>query len=301
MRAPIPIKPLCTALLAALVLGACASTPDGPPMAVVQLQNELARVETDVRIPPYAGDELVDARHAVDALVIDYDDMGDEAYAHNLYIADRLIKVAEAEGLAGYAEARTRELGTEREALLIEARRYETDTALALADAERRNAELARADAARARAEADQAYLALETMQARLVDLETKRTERGLVVTLGDVLFETDRAELKPGSERTLDELVAALRESPNASVAIEGHTDSTASHAYNESLSERRAAAVRNYLVAQGIDGSRISARGLGENYPVASNADAADRQQNRRVELVIQDRPLVVVEDDD
>jgi outer membrane protein OmpA-like peptidoglycan-associated protein len=300
MRALI-LKPMATAFAAALLLGACASTPDGPPAAVVQLQNELMRVESDARIPPHADDELVEARRAVDALLLGYDDMDDEAYAHNVYIADRLIKVAEAEGLAGYAEARTRELGTEREALLIEARDRDADAALALAEQERRNAELARADASRARAEAERAYVALETMQARLADLETKRTERGLVVTLGDVLFETDRAELKPGSERTLDELVAALRESPNASVAIEGHTDSTASHAYNQSLSERRAAAVRAYLVAKGIDGTRISARGLGEEFPVASNADAAGRQQNRRVELVIQDRPLVVVEDDE
>jgi outer membrane protein OmpA-like peptidoglycan-associated protein len=283
MRAHPTLKPLLAGLAAALLLGACASTPDGPPMAVVQLQHELDRVEGDTRIPPHADDELLEARRAVDALVLGYDDMSDEAYAHNLYIADRLIKVAEAEGLAGYAEARTLTLGSEREALLLEARRHEADTALALAAQERRNAELARADASLARAQAEEAYLALETMQARLVDLETKRTERGLVVTLGDVLFETDRAELKPGSERTLDELVTALRESPNATVAIEGHTDSTASHDYNESLSQRRAAAVRSYLVTQGIDGSRISARGLGEDYPVASNADA------------------VVVEDDD
>lgn len=300
MRALNSIKPLAAALVASLALAGCASTPDGAPSEVVRLQSELLRLETDSRIPPFADTELRDARNAVDALVLGYDDMDDESYLHNVYIADRLVKVAEAEGLAGYAEARTLDLGGEREALLLQARERQADAALALAAQERRNAELARADASLARAEAEEAYLALETMQVRLADLETRRTERGLVVTLGDVLFETDRAELKPGSQRTLQELVTALRESPNATVAIEGHTDSTASAEYNDSLSDRRAAAVRSYLVSNGIDGTRITSRGLGEDYPVASNDDAAGRQQNRRVELVIQDRPLVVVDDD-
>jgi outer membrane protein OmpA-like peptidoglycan-associated protein len=217
-----------------------------------------------------------------------------------VYLADRLIQVAEAEGLAGYAEAAGQALAREREGLLIEARTREADAASARAQAERLAAEqaradaaLSRADAAYSRADADAARMELDATRARLAELEAKQTERGLVVTLGDVLFEVDRAELKPGAERSLSELVQVLRENSNSTVVIEGHTDSTGTRSYNMSLSQRRADSVRNYLIGQGIAAQRITAAGLGPDYPVASNNDAAGRQQNRRVELVIQDRP--------
>lgn len=165
--------------------------------------------------------------------------------------------------------------------------------ARARAEAERRAADMARDDAYMARTEAERATLALDAMRARLAELEAKQTERGLVVTLGDVLFEVDRAELKPGATQRLANLVDVLRENPGSTIAIEGHTDSTGDHAYNISLSQRRADSVKAWLVSQGIDISRITSRGMGPDYPVASNADAAGRQQNRRVEVVIQDRP--------
>ena len=127
-------------------------------------------------------------------------------------------------------------------------------------------------------------------MRGRLTELQTQETERGLVVTLGDVLFEVDRAELKPGAARNLDKLVAALRDNPDTSIAIEGHTDATGSRDHNVDLSQRRAEAVADYLTAHGISAGRVSARGMGPDFPVASNATEAGRQQNRRVEVVVQ-----------
>jgi outer membrane protein OmpA-like peptidoglycan-associated protein len=294
-----PLKPL-TAMIACALLAACASGSRSPPPEVVRLQNDLARVTGDTRIPPHAGPEIEEARRAVDALVVDGRRMDEDTFDHNVYIADRLIQVAEAEGLAGYAEASSKELAREREGLLLEARTREADLASARASAERAAADAARADAAYSRADADTARMQAEAAQrelaatqARLSELEAKQTERGLVVTLGDVLFEVDRAELKPGAERSLSELVQVLRENDNSTVVIEGHTDSTGGRDYNLSLSKRRAESVRNYLIGQGVAATRISAAGLGPDYPVASNSDAAGRQQNRRVELVIQDRP--------
>ena len=294
------LKPLA-AITAALLLGACAGGSKSPPPEVVRLQNELARIEGDTRVPPHANPELSEARRAVDVLVAEGRRMDDELFDHNVYIADRLIKVAEAEGLAGYAEAQSQTLGRERETLLLDARTREADMASARAEAERRaadmartDADIARSDAEIARANADAAYQQLESMRLQLAELEAKQTERGLVVTLGDVLFEVDRADLKPGATRSLGELIEVLRENVTATVAIEGHTDSTGARDYNVSLSQRRAEAVRTYLVSQGIDASRITAQGLGPDFPVASNGDAAGRQQNRRVELVIQDRPV-------
>lgn len=287
------LKPI-TAIIAALLVGACAGGSKSPAPEIVRLQNELARVEGDTRIPPHAGSELTEARRALDVLLADGRRMDDEVFDHNVYLADRLIKVAEAEGLAGYAESRTATLARERETLLLDARTREAAFANARAEAERRAADLARSDAEIARADADAARLQIDALVVQLSELEAKQTERGLVVTLGDVLFEVDRADLKPGATRSLGELIQVLRENPAATVAIEGHTDSTGTRDYNLSLSQRRADSVRTYLVSQGIDATRITSQGLGPDFPVASNGDAAGRQQNRRVELVIQDRPV-------
>jgi outer membrane protein OmpA-like peptidoglycan-associated protein len=284
---------LLTLLALAAVLAACAGRPSRPPELLL-LQEEYARVQSDPRIVAHAQPELDEAGRALDSLLLGGRDMSDAIFDHNIYITDRLIKIAEAEGLAGDAEARSRMLAQEREALMLDARTREADLAVARAESARHAADIARSEAAIARADADAARLQLDAMRARLVDLETRQTERGLIVTLGDVLFEVDRADLKPGAQLTLQQLVQVLRENPSAMVAVEGHTDSTGTQDYNLSLSLARANAVGTYLVSQGIARERISTRGLGQDYPVASNADAAGRQQNRRVELVIQDRPL-------
>jgi outer membrane protein OmpA-like peptidoglycan-associated protein len=226
----------------------------------------------------------------VSVLVIDGRHMDPALYQHRVYVADRLVQIAEAEGLARFAEVRATDLGRERDRLALDARNRElrdaratASDALAAAAAERRAAELARSEARETRVEID-------ALRADLSDLQAQQTERGLVVTLGDVLFETDRAELKPGAERTLDGLVRALRDDPAASVSIEGHTDSTGGRDYNIDLSLRRAQAVKDYLASRGIDPGRVSALGLGADYPVASNTTEAGRQQNRRVEVVVQ-----------
>ncbi len=132
----------------------------------------------------------------------------------------------------------------------------------------------------------------MQQAKAKLKELEelnAKETSRGLVLTLGDVLFESGKARLLPGAERTLDKLVTFLEENPKRKVLIEGHTDNIGSTTYNLDLSLRRAEAVKQALISKGIDPERIMAQGYGESYPVASNADAAGRQRNRRVEIVI------------
>ena len=280
-------------LVSAALLAGCASSPKGPPPELVRLQNNLDDVRADSRIAPLADREIREAQIALDVIAAEGRRMDEVRFDHNIYLADRLVQIAEAEGRARYAEQRASELGRERETLLVDSRTREADTARARAETERRAAELARDDAYMARTDAERAMLELESTRARLAELEAKQTERGLVVTLGDVLFEVDRAELKPGATQRLANLVDVLRENPASTIAIEGHTDSTGGHAYNVSLSQRRADSVKSYLATQGIDATRITTRGMGPDYPVASNADAAGRQQNRRVEVVIQDRP--------
>jgi outer membrane protein OmpA-like peptidoglycan-associated protein len=144
--------------------------------------------------------------------------------------------------------------------------------------------EVARASATLAqRQEADRLRQQLQNMQAR-------QTERGVVLTLGNVLFQTDSANLVPGAAQHVDQLATVLRQHPDYTVEIDGYTDSTGSDTYNLGLSQRRAETVRRELALRGIDPSRLTARGHGKAAPVASNDTSAGRQMNRRVEVLVE-----------
>jgi outer membrane protein OmpA-like peptidoglycan-associated protein len=126
-------------------------------------------------------------------------------------------------------------------------------------------------------------------LQAELQKLKATQTNRGIVLTLGDVLFDSGRSELNPGAATKMDQLAEFLKEHPDRRVEIDGYTDSVGPDAYNEQLSQRRADAVKAALVSRGIDPSRVNTQGYGKAYPVASNSDSGGRQLNRRVEVVI------------
>jgi outer membrane protein OmpA-like peptidoglycan-associated protein len=148
-----------------------------------------------------------------------------------------------------------------------------------------------RAAIAAALADERAALAEIEELGKESAELQVRKTERGLVVTLGDILFDVDQATLNPGGELQVARLADALRQMPERNVLIEGHTDSTGSDAYNDDLSQRRADAVEDLLIMQGIEPTRVVTRGYGERLPVATNDTAAGRQQNRRVEVVILD----------
>jgi outer membrane protein OmpA-like peptidoglycan-associated protein len=141
--------------------------------------------------------------------------------------------------------------------------------------------------AARA-SEADNAKAQLAQTQQELADLKAKQTDRGMVVTLGDVLFDTGQATLKPGADLTLDHLAHYMRDNPHTRILVEGFTDSVGSDAYNDALSQRRADAVAGALVRRGLPEDAVRAVGRGKSFPVATNDTSAGRQQNRRVEIV-------------
>jgi outer membrane protein OmpA-like peptidoglycan-associated protein len=145
------------------------------------------------------------------------------------------------------------------------------------------------ADAAKNQAAAAQAQLA--NAQQQLADLQAKQTDRGVVVTLGDVLFDTGQATLKPGATLAMNRLATFLSSNPQTKVLIEGHTDSRGGDDYNIGLSERRARAVATELQSRGISAEQVQTLGRGKAYPVASNDTAEGRQQNRRVEIVFSD----------
>lgn len=144
--------------------------------------------------------------------------------------------------------------------------------------------------------EAQLAQQRAQSLENELRDLRANRTDRGLVLTLGDVLFDTGKATLKPGAYATLDRVAKVLHDHAGRKVVIEGHTDSTGSEELNQTLSQQRAQAVQTALMERGVSGGQIATVGKGEAMPVASNDNAAGRQQNRRVELVFsEDAPRV------
>ncbi len=164
--------------------------------------------------------------------------------------------------------------------------RQQAEEAQQQAAARAREADLARQEAELAAAEADALRRQLENLQAR-------STERGLVLTLGDVLFESGQAELRAASLANLDKLVNFVEQYPDRQVNIEGHTDSVGSEQFNLRLSQQRADAVLAALLDRGVQKSRLQAVGLGEEFPVADNNGEFGRQKNRRVEVIILNQP--------
>lgn len=180
---------------------------------------------------------------------------------------------------------------SERDQTLLDAKMAETaatkqELAVLEETADQQAAALA---AASAKAERDQALIAQQEMQ--LKGLNAKKTERGLVMTLSDVLFSTNNAQLEPGGMRKVQQLADFLKQYPKNNVLVEGYTDSTGSNSLNQELSDRRANAVRTALTDMGISGDRVAMRGYGEAFPVAGNDTASSRQLNRRVEIILSD----------
>ena len=153
--------------------------------------------------------------------------------------------------------------------------------ALRTAEAELKNSAAQRA----------QALLDARDAQIRKLQdsLNAKQTERGTLVTFGDVLFDFNKAELKSSALPNVTQLARFLQENPERQVIVEGYTDSVGSASYNQGLSERRAESVRRALIRAGVEPTRIVAQGYGKEYPVADNSSDSGRAQNRRVEVTI------------
>jgi OOP family OmpA-OmpF porin len=177
----------------------------------------------------------------------------------------------------------------ERARILADIQAKEAALAKAEADTKTREAERARAEAEAKAREAEKARAELALLMKELSELQGQLTDRGIVLTIGDVLFAFDKAELNASAQNSMDKIAAFLQEKQNRNLLVEGHTDSTGSVEYNQRLSEQRAASVKSALVTRGIASERIVTIGYSKKYPLASNDAAAGRQHNRRVEVVI------------
>jgi outer membrane protein OmpA-like peptidoglycan-associated protein len=213
----------------------------------------------------------------------------DAVIAQSAYLATQNARLAQARGAAKADDARVAAGQGERDQIMLAARSSEAANAQYAAANAKQAAVNSKQVADSALVQRDQANEETARVQAELDALKATPTSRGMVLTLGDVLFDTGRAELKPGATRKLDQLAQFLAEHPDRRVQIDGFTDSVGSDSYNEELSQRRANAVRSALLSRGVDASRIGTEGYGKSYPVADNADSGGRQLNRRVEVVI------------
>ena len=288
---------LCSSLVAASLLAACASTV--PPATLESARTAVSTAAGDPAVNQYAQLELKEATEALARADQAWSSDRDSAETgHLAYLARQRAEIATNAARARQLDANIQQAGSEADRIRLQARTQEADAARLRADVQTRNAQLAQQQAmsAEQRAAQQQAQAAaaqdrVRMLEAQLRDLEAQQTERGLLVTLGDVLFAFNKAELSAPAAPRLDKLAGFLRQFPDRKLLIEGYTDSVGGDSYNQELSDRRAQAVRDALVQRGVDTGRITARGYGKAHPVADNATPEGRAMNRRVEIVIAD----------
>jgi outer membrane protein OmpA-like peptidoglycan-associated protein len=287
-------------LLAAAIAGLCGCSPLPDRVeSLEQARAEVRQLEQDPFANEVAARDLAAAREALDEADNAYEDKEElELIEHLAYVAQRHADVGEQRIAEAHAKQTVAEGELARNRVLLQAREREAarlseQNRAAEArnqEAEARNLALATETEALQRQAAEARERATQ-LEAELTDLQAKQTERGLVLTLGDVLFDTGQATLKPGAANTIDRLAQFMSDYGERQVMIEGHTDSRGEEEYNIDLSARRAMAVRAALLERSIEPQRIRTVGLGESYPVASNDTPGGMQQNRRVEIVISD----------
>ena len=265
----------------AVVIAGCASTPKYNE-ALESARSTVQAAQADPNAAKYAAVDLQTAKSdlaVADAAFLRHDE---PSIAQPAYMAAQNARLAQLRGAAKADDARVAAGQAERDSIVLAARTNQVDSANRAKDAANRATD----DAKISR---DQATENAARLQAEVDALKAKPTDRGLVLTLGDVLFETGSATLSSGAGRNLDRLVQFLTDHPERLVQIDGFTDSIGTDSFNQDLSQHRADAVRYQLVSRGISSTRIATQGYGKAFPVASNSESSGRQLNRRVEVVI------------
>jgi outer membrane protein OmpA-like peptidoglycan-associated protein len=318
------------ALAAALALGACSSMP-ADNAALTNARAAFDTAQNNAQTRDLAATELASASTALSRANEAFKRGDSRAEVDHLaYLANQRVAVAQQTAKQKLADRQVLSAEAERDRTRLAARTNEAESATAQAQRSQQEAQAAQRAAAASQMDAQAAQRAAQTSreqseaarqqsetavlvaqaaqmktaeaQARAAQLEAqvaeqmralnaKKTERGMVVTIGDVLFDSGRAELKSGSNRDMNKLAEFFKTYPQRTALVEGFTDSVGGAAANQELSNRRADAVRAALVDMGVARERVNARGYGEAFPVAGNDNASGRQMNRRVEIVLSD----------
>ena len=295
------LKP--TILASAILLAACSTTPTVTP-TLDQARADFVAASNNPQVASSAPLEFKQASDALNAANVAAAKKESLADIDRLaYIAKQKIATAQEVARAKAAEANIADASRQRTEISLEARTAEAERAKRDAAAANAAAAMAQQQAASAQQQAataqqqaaaaqDQTRMMAERaakLEALLVELHATKTERGMVVTIGDVLFATNEANLTPNGMSTLRKLADVMAQNPERSVLVEGFTDSTGSSSYNQNLSQRRANAVAMALGSMGVPRERIAMKAYGEAFPVAANDTASNRQLNRRVEVVL------------
>lgn len=251
-----------------VLFSACTSIPNNA--ALTEAHNNYNTARTDSQITGMAALELQQASSYLEKADHALKERKEDEVTHLAYLANQQVAIARETAQAKRTESQIADAQAKRDQVLLQARTAEIEET-------------------KQQVIVDQ--MLIDRQQKELAELNAKKTARGLMVTLDDVLFRTNMSQLEPGGIRTVQKVAGFLQQYVQQRVLIEGHTDSTGSHHYNQALSERRADTVRQTMIDSGVDPARIETRGYGENYPVASNDNAEGRQLNRRVEIIFSD----------
>jgi outer membrane protein OmpA-like peptidoglycan-associated protein len=244
-------------LIAIAILSGCSSMPN-PSLTEAHSSYNNARTNPDVtNLSTLELKDASDSLNKADSAFSENED--EETVNHLAYLAKQQVSIAQETAKWKTAELAVTTSAAKRTQVQLDARTAEADAA-------------------------EQQILQLKALNAQ-------KTERGMVITLGDVLFSTDKAQLKSGGMRNVQKLAEFLTQYPQYKVSVEGHTDSRGSDEHNQNLSERRAYAVKTALMEMSISSDRVNTRGYGKSFPVAGNDNAGSRQLNRRVEIILSD----------
>lgn len=280
-----------TLLVIAALVGACSSMPRTTSL-LDQTRSDYIAAQNNPNVANYAPLEMKQAGEALQQAnaAADHKDSA-EKVDKLAYLAKQKIALTLEVAKQKSAEANVASAGKERDQIRLEQRTNEADQAKANAEQSRLATQVAQGATAEAQRKTQEAQARTAQLETQLADLAAKKTERGMVITLGDVLFGTDLARLNPDGMRTAQKLADVLQQNPQRTVLVEGFADSTGAATHNQALSERRATAVRSALQEMGVSRERVAIRGYGATYPVAANDTAQNRQLNRRVEIVLSD----------
>jgi outer membrane protein OmpA-like peptidoglycan-associated protein len=271
------LMPVVITFTAAVFYG-CATQPV-QLQSVENARSEYQQAAQDEDIKQNASVALYEAEQQLQKLNTAINEQADVAELDHLaYLVQQRVDIAKATAQQNMASSQINELNKERAQIRMELRQAEVKRAQEKADL--------------AAMEAEREKQRVQTLQQQLQNIQSaslRQEPRGTVISLGDVFFDFDKATLKSGAVQNLDVLVRYLKENPQRNIVIEGFTDSIGQAAYNQELSQKRAQSVIGYLVSQGISEKRLTARGYGEAFPVATNEEPGGRQLNRRVEVVV------------
>ena len=311
--------------LAALLLGlgfvASASASPKVDPTVDRLRNELRALEADPSLGALAEAERIRAQQAIDALAA----AGRREREPLAYIAERRVDIAQGAAEVQFQQRQIDQLEREKDRIVLQATQRDAElarleseklrlqnlarqeetlraqqneaSAIALSELSSAEAEQARRvaaaqseEASLARQEADLAFAAADSLRLQLQSMTARSDARGQVMTLAGDAFASGQSSLRSEARSNLQRVVEFVNKYPGQNVLIEGHTDSQGSANLNQVLSQKRAEAVREALIQDGVDAARLSALGVGEDRPVADNASDDGRARNRRVEIVVQ-----------